>query len=84
MSGFIKQTFIILVLVLLGFDGSLAIKCISKNNHWWMVAPTLIDLNRNKLHYYWFFGSIDGCDGSCNTAEHSFGRICTTSKIESI
>ena len=49
-----------------------------------MVTPTLIDLNRNKLHYYSFFGSIDGCDGSCNTAEHSFGRICATSKIESI
>ena len=32
MPGFIKKTFIVLVLVLLGFDGSLATNCVSMNN----------------------------------------------------
>ena len=43
MSGFIKQMFI--VLMLLGFGGSLAAKYISINNWTLKVRPTLIDLN---------------------------------------
>ena len=36
-----------------------------------MTRPTLIDLNLDKynqeLHYYPFIGSLDRCNGSCNT-----------------
>ena len=45
MPGFIKQMVIFLVLVLLGFGGSLATKSLSINNEPCMVRPMLIYLN---------------------------------------
>ena len=55
MSGFIKQMYIVLVLILLYFGESLAstkaIKCVSMNNQPCSVRSTLIDLNL-ELHYY--------------------------------
>ena len=44
MPGFIKQTFIILEMVLLSFGSSLTTKCVSMNNQPWMVKATVIDL----------------------------------------
>ena len=67
MSGFIKQTFIVLVLVLLGSGGSLTAKCIPINNQLCIVRPTFIDFSPDKLHYYSLIISLGRCDGSCNT-----------------
>ena len=66
--------FIVLVLMLVGFGGSLTIKCVSMNNQACLVRPTLIDLNLDELLYYPFIISMDRCDGSCNTVEDSYGR----------
>ena len=76
MPGFINHILIVLSLVLLVFDESLATKCVSMNNKPCMVRPTLIDLNPDKLHHYSFIFCLDRWDGSCNTAENSFDRIC--------
>ena len=46
MAGFIKETFTALVLVLLGFGGSLDTKCVFMYNQPCMVRPTLTDLIR--------------------------------------
>ena len=82
MPGFIKQTFVVLVMVLLGFFGLLAIKCASMNNQACLVRPTLINSNPDKLHYYPFIIILDRCDGSFNTVEYPFGRLCVPNKIE--
>ena len=50
MPGFIKQMFIVLVLLLLCFGGSLAIKCVSMNNKPCMPRPMLIHLNPDELY----------------------------------
>ena len=50
MSSLIKQVLILL----LSFSSSLAIKCLSLNDEPCMVRPTLIDLNTAKLKYYPF------------------------------
>ena len=50
MSGFIEQADVILVLVLLGIGGSLAIKCVFMNNQLCMVRLTRIDLNLDRIH----------------------------------
>ena len=50
MYGFIKKTFI-LVLVLLGFGRPLATKCVSINNQAYMVKVTFIDMDPNELCY---------------------------------
>ena len=81
MVKFIKQTFIVLVLGLLGFGGSLATKCVSMNNQSCMKRPMLIDLYSDELHYYPFH-SLDNCDGSCHTVEDQFGRTCVPNKKE--
>ena len=72
MSGFNKQTFTILMMILLYFDGSLAaakaasgaINCVSTNIQQCMVKPMLIDLNLDKLHYYPFIINMSRFDGS--------------------
>ena len=63
---------------MLDFGGSLAIKYKSMNNQQGMVRPTLIDLILDELHNYPFIISMERCDGSCNTTEDPFGRICVS------
>ena len=86
MSGLIKQTFIVLVLVLFCFGGSMAAtnatKFASNSNQQCMVRSTLIDLNLNEIHYYPFIISMNRCDGSWNTTEDCFGRIWVPNKME--
>ena len=41
-----------------------------------MARLTLIELNLDELYYYSFIISMNRCDGSCNTIEDSFERIC--------
>ena len=43
--------------------------------------PNFIDLNPHELHYYPFTICLDRYDGSCNTVEDPFGRICVSKKI---
>ena len=50
MSSLIKQVLILL----LSFSSSLAIKCLSLNDEPCMVRPTLIELNTANLKYYPF------------------------------
>ena len=73
-----------LVLVLLCFAGSLAIKDISLNIKPCMVRPRFINHNPVELHYYPFISSLDRCDESCNTDEDAFGRICAPNEIEDL
>ena len=73
---------IVLVLVLLYFGRSLAIKSASMNNQPCMVRSMLLNWNPDKHHYHLFINSMDRCNGSCNTAEDPFGRICVPNKTE--
>ena len=83
MYGFIKRTFIVMVVVLLGFGGSLATKCTSMNNQSCMVRITLTDLNPDEFESLLsMFVSLDRCDKSCNTIDKPFGRICLPNKME--
>lgn len=84
MSGFLKQALIILVLMLLGFGGLLTTKCVSLDNQTRTVTSTDIDLNPDQLHLYPFVVSLDRRDGSCNTADDPFGRVCVPSKFKSV
>ena len=76
--------FIILVLVLLGFGRSVAIKCVSINNQQCMIRRMLIDLSLDKLHYCPFIISLDRFEESCNTVVHPFGRICDPNKMDDV
>ena len=73
MSGFIEQMFIVLVLVLFCFGGSLVIKCVPLNNQPCMIRLTLIDLNPDEFLHYPFIVNMTRCDESCNTVEDRFG-----------
>ena len=84
LSGFLKQALIILVLMLLGFGGLLTTKCLSLDNQTRTVTSTDIDLNPDQLHLYPFAVSLDRRDGSCNTADDPFGRVCVPSKFKSV
>ena len=70
--------------MLLGFGGSLTTTCMFLNNQPCTATPTDTDLNPDELHFYSFIVSLDRCDGSCNTADDPFGRICVPNKIEHI
>ena len=56
------------MLLLLGFGEPLGTNCVSMNNPPCMVWSTLIDLNSERLCYYYpFITGMSGCDGDCNT-----------------
>ena len=84
MSGTIKQMFIVMMLVLLGFRGSLTIKFLFMYNQTCMFGLTLIDFSPDVLHYYLLITNLDRYDGSCNTVEDPFGRICVPNKIDDV
>lgn len=84
MSGFIKQTYIALVLAMLGIGKPLATKCVSMNERPCMVGPTVIVLNSDELHYYTLFISLGWCVRSCNAVEDPFDRICVSNKIKDV
>ena len=83
MPGCIRQTLIVLVLMLC-FGGSLATNFISVNNQQCMARPKLIDLNPDECRYYPFIVSIDRCEGSCNTVEDPFVRAFVPNKMEDV
>ena len=82
MPRFIKQRFIVLVFVLLGFGGSLTTKCVSINNQPCMVRPKSVGFSPDELHYYLSIISLGRFDESCNTVDDPFVRICVPNKME--
>ena len=80
MFKFIRQA----IIASSSFSGSLATKCISLNDEPCLVKPNLIDLSPNELHYYLFMVSLDRCDGSCNTLDYPFDRLCVPNKAEDV
>ena len=46
------------------------------NDQPWVVRSMLIDVNPGELPYYPVIISLDRCDGSYNTVEDLFGRMC--------
>ena len=84
MPGIIKQMFIVLVLLLLVFGGSLSTKRVSMNNKPCLVRPTIIDLNADEIDYYPCIVSLDRCYGIRNTVEDLFGTVWVLNKIEDI
>ena len=80
MPEVINQIFMVLVLILC-FDGSFAIKCIFINNQQFLVGATLIDLNLDELYYYSFIVSMNRCHGRCTTVEELVRRICFHNKM---
>ena len=62
-----KQMFIVFVLALLSFGGSLAIKFISMNYQPYIFRSTLSDLNPDEFHYSPFISSMKRCNETCNT-----------------
>ena len=64
--------------MLVGFGGSLTIKYVSIDN------PVLSNLNSDELHCYSFIISMKRHNGSCNTAEDPYGRICASNKMKDI
>ena len=49
--------------------------------HGWVKT---IYLDADKLQYYSLVVSVNKYDGSCNTIEDPFGRICALNKIENV
>ena len=82
MSGFINQTLMVLVMLLLAFGGSLGTKYVYLNNQPYTTRSILADFNTDKLCHYPFMDSLYKCVGSCNTVGDPFGGICAPNKIE--
>ena len=74
MFWLIKQV----LLVLLRF------KCVSLNNELCMATPTLIELNSVEFNYYPFMISLDNSNGSCNTVNDVYRKICFPSKANDV
>ena len=78
MFWLIKQVFI----ELLSISGSLATRWASLSNELCMNRPIFIDLNPVELISYPFMISLGKCNGSCNTVDDVFIKICVFSKYK--
>ena len=65
----LKLTFIALVLALLCFGRSLAIKDVLINNQPCLARPTQVGFYPDELYYYPFIISLDRCNEICNTVK---------------
>ena len=72
----IKQVFI----ELLSISGSLATRWASLSKELCLNRPIFIDLNPVELISYPFMISLGKCNGSCNTVDDLFIKICVPSK----
>ena len=54
------------------------------NNQKCSVRPTLIHFNFDEIHYYPFIISQERCNGTYNTADYPFGRMCVSNKREDV
>ena len=59
-------------------------KCISQENKPYLARPTLIDLNPNELHFYFFLVSLVKCSGICITLDNLSSRIWFLNKIDDV
>lgn len=81
MFEFTKQAFIVLVLMLWSFAGSIAIKCVTIDSQPCMVRPKLIDFNPDEFHYYPCIIRMNWCNGSCNSADDPVRKIYVPNKM---
>ena len=54
------------------------------NNQQCMVRRTIISLKLDELYFCSFIVSLETCNGSCNSVEDPFGRICVPNKMEDV
>ena len=63
-------------------------KRISLSNQNCMTQPVVINLNPNEynqeLHCYPFTVKLDRCNGSCNTLNDLFNKVCVPNKTEDL
>lgn len=78
----INDWMFMVLMLMLCFGGSFAIKCVSMNNQQCLIKPILIDLNLHKLHNYSFIIITKGYDENCNAVEDTYGRVYALNKIE--
>ena len=57
-------------------------KFVDQYNQSCLARHALITLNPGELHYYPFMVGLDRCDGSCNTLENLFDKVCVPNKTE--
>ena len=69
---------------LLTFSGSLATKGMSLNSEQCKARLALFGLNLVKLRYYLFMISLGKCNGSCNSVDDLFVKICVQNKTKSV
>ena len=69
-------------IVLLGFSGYLATKCVFLTNEPCMIRSTLIDLKRVEVNYYSFMITLDKCSESCNGVDDLTTEMCVPSKTK--
>ena len=68
--------------MLLSFDESLAMKCVSLNNEPFLIRHSLIDLNLVEHNYYPFLISLHDRNPSCNVVDDLSMKICVPSKTK--
>ena len=60
----------------LAFNSKGPINCVSLNTQPCKARPTLVNINFAETLFYPFTVSVNKCDGSCNTINDSYARVC--------
>ena len=60
------------------------IKCVCLNNEPCQARPTFVDTNSNETVFCPFTVSVHKCDGSCNTTDDPYARVCVPNKVTNL
>ena len=92
MFGFIKRRSLELLSVCAigSFGESLVsnskglIKCVSLSKHPCLARPTLVNINPYETLFFLFTVSAKKCNGSCNTIDDLYARVCLPNKVKNM
>ena len=59
-----------------------SLECVSMNNQECKIRSEIINLNINELLFYPYSIKINKCNGSCNTINDPYAKICVPDKIK--
>ena len=84
MFKFIKQIFILTMMIFGSLSSVNPLECVSVNNQECRVRPEIVNVKSNKLLFYSFSIKTSKCSGSCNNINDRYAKLCVTDVVKNL
>ena len=76
MFKFIKQIFVLTLMLFGNLSSVDSLECVSMNNQECKVTPEIVNINNNEPLFYPFSIKTSKCSGSCNNINDPCAKLC--------